>query len=139
MVTRISRSLVEELKARAVAEPTREVCGLLLGTAGRITAIRPADNVAPDPARHFELDPAVLFAAIREARTGGPIVLGHYHSHPDGIARPSLKDADMAFDPALLWMIVTEGDVSLWHISNARVFVAEPLLIEGGGGCENDV
>ena len=87
---------------------------MLLGAAGRIDAVRPASNVAPDPSRHFELDPAVLIAAHRAARDAGPAVIGHYHSHPSGVAVPSATDAACAAPDGTLWLIVA-GDVArLW-------------------------
>jgi len=133
----ISRSLVEALLARAKASPGREVCGLLLGGPGRITAAVPVANIAADPAREFELDPAAHFAAIRAARAGGPAVIGHYHSHPSGLDRPSARDAEAAFDPSLLWMIVTTAKLSLWRVGDDANFVAETLRIGDGAGCES--
>ena len=91
-----------------------EICGLLLGQAGEIGDIRPAANVAPDPARHFELDPAVLIAAHRRARLGGPVVIGHYHSHPSGQAIPSITDAACAAPDGSLWLIVAGREARLW-------------------------
>jgi proteasome lid subunit RPN8/RPN11 len=111
----ISRALVEQIMSFAAAE-AHEVCGLLLGT-DRIEAILPAANVAPDPARHFELDPAVLIAAHRAARTGGLPILGHYHSHPSGVAAPSATDAACARPDGSLWLIVGGDDVRLWVAS----------------------
>src|SRR3546814_5142960 len=58
-----------------------EATGALLGEAARICDVRFAANVAPEPACHFELDPAVLLDAHRTARNGGSRVVGHYHSH----------------------------------------------------------
>lgn len=92
-----------------------EVCGLLLGAAGRIETIQPAANVAPDPTRHFELDPTVLIAAHRAARVGGPAVLGHYHSHPSGVAEPSRTDAESSVPDGSLWMIIGGGVARVWR------------------------
>jgi proteasome lid subunit RPN8/RPN11 len=65
-----------------------EACGLLLGQEGHIMEARACANVAPDPLRHFEIDPAALIAAHRASRAGGLAVLGYFHSHPNGLARP---------------------------------------------------
>lgn len=114
MIVGISRSLLEQIVALATADIC-EVCGLLLGTAERIEAILPAANVAADPARHFELDPAVLIAAHRMARSGGPAIIGHYHSHPSGVAAPSATDAACATPDGSLWLIVGGGEATLWR------------------------
>jgi len=81
----------------------------------RIAMARATPNVATDPARAFEIDPASLFAAIRAARGGGPPVLGHYHSHSNGSPVPSACDAAMADRPGRLWLIVARGEARLWR------------------------
>lgn len=113
MAVTISRMLLDQIQAIAAADRA-EVCGLLLGATGRIEAIAPAANVAPDPARHFELDPAALIAAHRAARAGRAQIIGHYHSHPSGVAMPSATDAACAAPDGSLWLIVAGGDARLW-------------------------
>jgi proteasome lid subunit RPN8/RPN11 len=110
----ISRSLLCQIVAHAMAEPMEEVCGLLLGRQGRIEAVVPAANVAADRRNTFELDPAVLVAAHRRARAGGPAVLGHYHSHPGGQASPSRRDAEHAASDGL-WLIVAGEHTALFE------------------------
>ena len=113
MKVKVSRSLLEQIMSFAAADH-REVCGLLLGEPGRIREIRPAPNVAADPARHFELAPAILLAAHKTARAGGPAVLGHYHSHPSGPPAPSAIDAASAAPDGSLWLIIGRGGARLW-------------------------
>jgi proteasome lid subunit RPN8/RPN11 len=110
----ISRAAFDQIVAHAADNPAEEVCGLLLGRPGMIETARPAANVAPDRARTFELDPAVLLQAHRSARVGGPVVLGHYHSHPTGRAEPSAADAAAA-EPGLLWLILGSGETGLFE------------------------
>ena len=130
MSVTISSLLRDRIVALAAADDG-EICGLLLGQAGRIEAIAPAANVAADPARHFELDPAVLIAAHRAARSGGPRVIGHYHSHPSGVAIPSATDAACAMPDGTLWLIVAGEAVRLWRAQPGRggaVAFVEALL-----------
>lgn len=101
------------LDAAARAHP-RECCGLLLGQAGRILSAVPAANVAADPGRGFEIDPATLLRTHREARGVGQAVLGHYHSHPNGRAEPSPRDAARAVADGQLWLIVAAGTLTAW-------------------------
>ncbi|PXA97135.1 hypothetical protein DMC47_15385, partial [Nostoc sp. 3335mG] len=92
-------TISSELLRRLLAEGTgsaQEVCGILRGTGDRIEAAVAARNVAADPARHFEIDPAALLAAHRDARRGGADVIGWYHSHPSGDPDPSPTDAAQA-------------------------------------------
>ncbi|MCW1382961.1 M67 family metallopeptidase [Novosphingobium sp. KCTC 2891] len=101
--------------AAAKAAHPQEACGLLLGRGNHIESVHQAANVAPDPARHFEIDPAVLIAAHRAARAGGQQVLGYFHSHPNGLARPSATDAASAAGDGRIWAIVAMGDVTFWQ------------------------
>ncbi len=102
--------MIEQAEASAT-----EICGLLLGTAERVEAMTATRNVAQDPARHFEVDPAALFAALRATRRGGPAILGHYHSHPRGSPDPSMTDAAQAAADGRLWLIVGGGTARLWR------------------------
>jgi proteasome lid subunit RPN8/RPN11 len=115
--------------AEAAAAPNREVCGLLFGEADAITAAEPAANVADDPAQSFEVDPRALFAAYRAERTGGAKLVGHYHSHPNGLATPSARDAAAA-EPGWLWMIVAGEEATLWMAEEAGQFRPVRLGIE---------
>jgi proteasome lid subunit RPN8/RPN11 len=104
-------TLVEEAARAAPAE----CCGLLLGVPGKVDSVLPAANVAPDPARHFEIDPVALIAAYRAAREGGPHVIGYYHSHPRGHPLPSAIDCEHASGDGRAWAIVTGNDVTFWR------------------------
>lgn len=111
----IATETLDAIVAETIASPTREVCGLLLGKGDRIAAHLPARNVADKPDRAFEIDPATLLAAYRRQRTGGPPILGCYHSHPTGSAEPSVRDAAEAQPNGWLWLIVTPSDAKLWR------------------------
>ncbi len=131
MAVLISRSILDAILALAAADPLREICGLLLGEGEGVRAFRPAKNVAPDPARHFEIDPAMLIAAHRDARSGGPAILGYYHSHPSGTTRPSRKDAAQAQPDGMLWLIAAQGGVAAWRSGQGGLhgrFTAESLV-----------
>ena len=136
MAVHLSRDLLDQIIGHAAQTPEREVCGLLTGTAERIEFAIAADNVAAEPARRFEIDPAVHFAAIRRARAGGPQVMGHYHSHPNGLAEPSACDAAAAAGPPALWLLVAEKRVTAWRSGVAEglhgCFAPVALVIENG-------
>lgn len=128
---KISSTLLDGLLADAKNAPDREVCGLLYGSGGRIAEAEACANVAADPARSFEVDPAALFAAHRRARSGGPAILGHYHSHPSGAAVPSARDAAQAMGDGALWLILTAREGRLWRSDRPGVFEAVGLEVEG--------
>jgi len=114
MVT-IASDLARQILCAAAASPEEEVCGLLFGTAAAIEAVQPCRNVAADPSRWFEIDPAALLAAHRAARSGGPAIIGWYHSHPSGEAMPSPRDAASAAPDGMLWLIAAGGALRAWR------------------------
>jgi proteasome lid subunit RPN8/RPN11 len=107
-----------------------ECCGLLIGGRNadggvRVTEIAEAVNVAPPPRRdRFEVDPAVRFAMMRRLRGTAQGIVGHYHSHPDGPARPSAHDAASTYEPELIWLIVA---VAAGKAGEAAAFRYDPV------------
>ncbi|MFC3173786.1 M67 family metallopeptidase [Novosphingobium bradum] len=110
----LAPAAAQAMLAAARAAHPREACGLLLGEGARILAATRAANVHPEPLRHFEIDPVALIAAHKAARGGGPQVLGYWHSHPNGLARPSDTDRAHACGDGRAWAIVANGAISLW-------------------------
>lgn len=83
-----------------------EACGLLLGAGCRIEQAVPVANRSAEPADSFEIDPEALIAAHRSARAGGPQLLGYFHSHPNGLPRPSHRDEAAATGDRRVWAII---------------------------------
>lgn len=107
--------MLADLQQLTQAAAPQEICGLLFGREGRVSARRTAKNVAQDPQRHFEIDPATLIAAERHQRDGGEPILGYYHSHPAGTVRPSITDAECAAPDDRLWLILNGQDAAAWR------------------------
>ncbi len=119
MALRIASEYHARLIALAAASPHVEICGLLFGSFDRVEGVEPAWNVAPDPAAHFEVDPKALIAAHRDARRGGPKLLGYYHSHPNGRPEPSPTDAESALPDGMVWVIVAGHALTAWRAVEA--------------------
>ena len=133
MCLRISSGQRQFLLDAAAAQPDEEVCGLLVGSADAVARLVPARNVARDPARSFEIEPATLLATHRTARATGHRVIGHWHSHPNGRREPSARDAARATENGAIWLIISGGDLAAWRAQSrgpgpAR-FVPVPLEI----------
>ena len=132
----LTSGILATLLAEAAKAAPDEACGLLLGAIGadgteRITHTIAAANVAPDPARHFEIDPAALIAAHRAERQGGPVLLGYYHSHPTGCASPSVTDTLMAGHDGRIWAIVAGGAVQFWRDASGGFYRLSTSADEG--------
>ena len=115
MAVTISSDALDFIRKSAAASPDFEVCGLLLGEGDHIVAAVACANVAAEPGHRFEIDPAALIAAHRAARAGGPGVVGHYHSHPTGLAEPSPRDAADAAPDGSIWLIAGGAAVTAWR------------------------
>lgn len=129
MALTISSSLLGTIAAAAAAEAPHEACGLLFGTANAIEAMQLAANVAAEPRRHFEIDPAALFAALRAERAGGPALIGYWHSHPGGDARPSPTDTACAAPDGRIWLIVSAGESRAWRATRTGFEAAELTIV----------
>jgi desampylase len=110
----IASELLRQL-ADAASASAEEVCGLLFGTLEAGVSAQTCRNVAADPRRRFEIDPAALLAAHRAQRAGGPAIVGCYHSHPRGDPTPSPRDAADAAANGWLWLILGAGEARLFR------------------------
>jgi proteasome lid subunit RPN8/RPN11 len=127
----VTSEALAAMRAHAAAAHPREACGILLGEGGWITQARAAANVHPAPETHFEVDPQALIDAHRAARSGGPAVIGYYHSHPHGRAAPSATDRACASGDGAVWAILAGEDVTFWRDGEAG-FTALPLCLNDG-------
>jgi desampylase len=114
MGLKLSRQQRQQLLDWADEAGELECCGLLLGRGGEVERVERAANVATDPERHFEIDPAALIDAERQARQGGPAIIGYFHSHPNGRAEPSPDDAASASADGRYWLIIANGEITSW-------------------------
>lgn len=115
MTITFAATILDALHAEAARAHPDEACGLLLGRGSRIEGLLPASNVHPLPQTHFEIDPRALIGAHREARSGGPEIIGYYHSHPAGAPTPSAADGAGASGDGRIWAIIGLGRVELWR------------------------
>ncbi|MDP7549369.1 MAG: M67 family metallopeptidase [Alphaproteobacteria bacterium] len=97
------------IAAHAAADYPLEACGLLLGRRNSenllVSQAVASANLADDPGHRFEIDPGLRLRLQKAARKGGDEILGHYHSHPDGPARPSATDRAGIYEADLVWLI----------------------------------
>jgi len=136
----ISAALLDSIAAAGRANLPREVCGLLIGLRSddgiTVARIAPSANLAAGNDA-FEIDPSLLLRLQRELRGTGEALVGLYHSHPFGEARPSPRDLAGANYPGFAWLITAfDADgaavhAAFWHDSAAGVppAVLEPMTI----------
>jgi proteasome lid subunit RPN8/RPN11 len=127
----VTRSVLAALIEAAARSAPEEACGLLLGAGAAVREARCCVNVAADPRRFFEVDPAALIAAHRAERSGGPTVMGYFHSHPSGVAEPSAEDQRQASGDGKVWVIVGQREIGFWRDEPAG-FVALSYALSDG-------
>lgn len=108
-----------------------EACGLLLGAGNMVREASTCANVAADPHRFFEIDPAALIDAHRAQRSGGEELIGYWHSHPSGLAEPSAEDRRQAAGDRKVWAIVGNDEVRFWR-EEPTGFVALSYTVADG-------
>lgn len=134
-VLRLSAESRARIAAWARARSPREACGLLIGRRdgdGAVVAeVSEARNRSDDVAR-FVLDAVDHLAAEERASAHGLAVVGIWHSHPDGSARPSEEDRAAAWSG---WshVIVAVADeradeLRSWRLVDGRL--VEELVVE---------
>jgi proteasome lid subunit RPN8/RPN11 len=128
---RLAAAIREEAKAAA----PRECCGLLEGECDKaqrftVTAIHPARNLAADPDR-FEIDPRDHIAAAKQARGRGRAIIGCYHSHPRGAARPSASDIAGAAEDNFVWLIAAGNELAAFIYLRGLVTGADCVTSSG--------
>jgi len=103
---RIPAYIIDGIIAQAINELPNEACGLLVGSGSDVLKRYPLTNIDRSP-EHFSFDPAEQFQVFREARTDGREIIANYHSHPETPSRPSEEDIRLAYDPNILYLIVS--------------------------------
>jgi proteasome lid subunit RPN8/RPN11 len=102
----IPQAVMDGIIAQAQRELPNEACGLLVGSGSEVVRQYPLSNVDRSP-EHFSFDPKEQFQVLREARAQGLQIIANYHSHPASPARPSEEDIRLAYDPNIVYVILS--------------------------------
>ena len=102
----VPQSIVDEIVEQARNELPDEACGVLIGSGNEVKKRFPMTNVDHSP-EHFSFDPREQFQALRDARNEDLQIIANYHSHPETPARPSQEDIRLAYDPSIVYLILS--------------------------------
>ncbi len=98
------------LIAAACGASPHECCGLIIGHKEKqdwfVDDLAASENLSPTPTRNFEVDMRLRLRLQKELRGTGRLIIGHYHSHPDGSATPSATDLKSAWEDDMVWIIM---------------------------------
>jgi len=102
----IPQYIIKALIEQAQNELPNEACGLLAGKEWKVEKRYAMTNIDHSP-EHFSFSPAEQFQVLRLSRVDGLNILANYHSHPATPARPSEEDIRLAYDPDILYLIIS--------------------------------
>ncbi len=117
---KLPRNIYERMIGQAREGFPVEVCGILGGKDGVVSAIYPMTNTDAC-GEHFMRDPAEQFATARALRSQELEMLAVYHSHPTTPARPSEEDIRLARTPNVSYVIVSLTDPSAPEIRSFKI------------------
>ena len=131
---KISRSAYERIIEHAQQDMPLEACGYLGGEDGAVVEAWCLKNI-DQSGEHFSFDPKEQFRTVVAMRAKNQRAVAVYHSHPETPARPSQEDIRLAFDPEMIYVIVSlaaaEPEVRAFRIVKEEV-AEEPLDIIDG-------
>ncbi len=111
---------------------------MLLGHASgpggcRVVRSLAAENVWPgERSQRYEIPPERLLEAMKSSRAEGLEVVGYYHSHPQGEARPSRFDRERAWPGVSYLILALRAEIPLrsWRLSEDSDFAEQPVVVE---------
>jgi [CysO sulfur-carrier protein]-S-L-cysteine hydrolase len=122
----------DELVAHARAGLPNEACGILAGVDGRVERFFPAQPDEPSP-YYYRIESRDQIRIMNAIDDAGLDLLGIYHSHTSSPAYPSRTDAEQAFWPEAVYVIVSlagsDADVRGYRIHDMSV-TEEALRVE---------
>ncbi len=128
----IPAAVRDEIVAHARAGLPNEACGILAGIDGRVERFFPAQPDEPSP-YYYRIESRDQIRIMNEIDAAGLDLLGIYHSHTSSPAYPSRTDAEQAFWPDAVYVIVSlagaDPDVRGYKMHDMTV-TEEALRIE---------
>jgi proteasome lid subunit RPN8/RPN11 len=105
----LERDLYNALVEHACNDFPYEVCGLLAGVDGRVSAHYRVPNAARSMT-YYNMEPRALLHAMNDMDEHDWDLLAIYHSHTHTEAFPSPTDVELAFYPDAVYLIVSLQD-----------------------------
>jgi proteasome lid subunit RPN8/RPN11 len=125
----VDSGVLDRMMEHARATLPNEACGLLVGRNGQASRFIPTENTLRSETE-YEIDPAFLAATFRLLRDSGEELVGIFHSHPKGPARPSNRDLERAYYPEAVHVIVSLADPESPQIGCFRIIDGQAYEVE---------
>jgi proteasome lid subunit RPN8/RPN11 len=128
----IPAAMRDEIVAHARAGLPNEACGIIAGVDGRAERFFPAQPDEPSP-YYYRIESRDQIRIMNAIEDAGLDMLGIYHSHTSSPAYPSRTDAEQAFWPDAVYVIVSlagaDPDVRGYRIHDMSI-TEEALRVE---------
>ena len=129
----IKKTITDRLIEHSREDLPIEACGYLAGSNDIITKHYKLANADNSPV-HYSFHPEDQFEMIRKSREEGLEIMACYHSHPATPARPSQEDIRLAYDPEIMYVIISLADsvpeIKAFRIINGKVSHEELIVID---------
>ena len=120
----IPAAVRDEIVGHARAGLPNEACGILAGRDGRVERFFPAESDEPSP-YYYRIEARDQIRIMNAIEDAGLDLVGIYHSHTSSPAYPSRTDAEQAFWPDAVYVIVSlavpEADVRGYRIHDMAI------------------
>jgi proteasome lid subunit RPN8/RPN11 len=100
-----------QMEADVQVKAPEEACGFVVGAGNRSRLVIPITNNLHSQSR-FRMEPKEQLNAFLLAEEKGLDILAVYHSHPQGINKPSATDHEELTYPGIVYLI--------WYIAGER-------------------
>jgi proteasome lid subunit RPN8/RPN11 len=128
----IPSAVRDEIVAHARAGLPNEACGILAGIEGRVERFFPAQPDEPSPF-YYRIESRDQIRIMNAIDDAGLDLLAIYHSHTSSPAYPSRTDAEQAFWPDAVYVIVSlasaDADMRGYRIHDMSI-TEEALRVE---------
>ncbi|MFO7999726.1 MAG: M67 family metallopeptidase [Marinilabilia sp.] len=129
---KIKKDVYDRILETARSGLPNETCGYLAGKDNLITLCYPLTNMDHSP-DHYSFDPEEQFEAMKDARRKGLDIIANFHSHPETPARPSGEDIKLAYDPNIIYGIVSMKSgteiLNFFRIKEKKVTLIEYSIV----------
>jgi proteasome lid subunit RPN8/RPN11 len=121
-----------QMEADVRAKAPEEACGIVLGEGNHSRLVIPVTNILHSSYR-FRMEPNEQLNAFLLAEEKRWDILGVYHSHPQGIYKPSATDFEELTYPGIIYLI-WYAVASKWHCRGYMMYpeidpVQVPVII----------
>jgi desampylase len=114
-----TQAIIDRIREEA-GNSHAEICGALIGDGTIVTEVLPLVNHSVHAHDSFYIPATEVMQIERAAESDGHMLMGFYHSHPNGDAVPSVTDVLEALPGYVYWIVSSSGELRAWRLRDDR-------------------